>query len=159
MRSPLFWQDSDSDSGILKKLGLRLWLRLRPWARIQTPGTPTPTPHPCVWAWPETSKRNTLEFCVHGDRQTATLDQREGRRWIPSSLCEARCTTLHRCWGGIPQRVRVYNETCCSVTEYPSVWNKNVSGIFAAHDHSSEGEATAQAVLGCHVQTVDCCIT
>ena len=39
-RSPLFWQDSDSDSGILNKLGLPLW----PCAKIHTPGTLTQHP-------------------------------------------------------------------------------------------------------------------
>jgi len=38
----------DSNSGIKKKLGL--WLRLWPWAIIQTPGTPSPTPHPWIYA-------------------------------------------------------------------------------------------------------------
>ena len=38
MRSPLFWQVSDS--GIFLKIGLRLW----PWAGIQTPN-----PHPRIW--------------------------------------------------------------------------------------------------------------
>jgi len=39
-RSPFFWQDSDSDSGILNKLGLPLW----PCAKIHTPGTLTQHP-------------------------------------------------------------------------------------------------------------------
>jgi len=52
MRSPFFWQDS-----WLRDFN-KLWLWLRPWARIQTPGTPHP------WFLIKNNTKNSLHKYV-----------------------------------------------------------------------------------------------
>ena len=54
MQSPLFRQDSDSDWGILKKLGLRHQL----WVRIRTTGTSTLHPTTTIFKKKEKERKS-----------------------------------------------------------------------------------------------------